>query len=201
MSNSVTAAVCQDRGIGRSPECDDRTMGEWPDRELLRGCQRGDAEAWDVLVGRYERLIFSVALRNGLSREDAADVTQSTFIALLGSIDRLRDGERLPFWLMTVARRHAWRLHRREQSPPAELPPASPVDPIDDWERAAVIQDALQRLAPPCRELLLALYFDPSAPSYAQVARRLGRAVGGLGPMRARCLERLRALIGEDVLR
>jgi len=53
------------------------------DARLLQGCRRGEAESWDALVHRYERLVFSVALRSGLSPADAADVTQSTFIALL----------------------------------------------------------------------------------------------------------------------
>jgi len=50
-----------------------------------------------------------------------------------------------------------------------------------------------------CGDLLLALYFDPVTPSYAQVAERLGRSIGGIGPMRARCLQRMRALLGEDL--
>ena len=66
------------------------------DAELVVACRAGDQEAWGLLVGRYERLVFSVALRNGVTRDEAADITQMTFIALLESIGRLRDGERLP---------------------------------------------------------------------------------------------------------
>lgn len=177
-----------------------RPSGACSERELLQACQSGDEQAWDLLVARYERLVYSIALRSGLSPEDAADVTQITFIALLDSIDRLRDDQRLPFWLMTVARRQSWRLrHRRDQELPLGDPGQAAADPIEDWERTAVVHEALQRLRAPCRDLLLALYFDPSKPSYTEVAERLGRAVGGLGPMRARCLERLRAILGEDV--
>ena len=71
--------------------------------ELLAACRTGDQEAWELLVGRYERLVFSVALRNGVTREEAADVTQMTFIALLESVARLRDDQRLASWLMSVA--------------------------------------------------------------------------------------------------
>jgi Sigma-70 region 2 len=60
------------------------------DADLLSRCRAGDDAAWDQLVGKYERLVFSVALRNGLDREDAADVTQTTFIALLDSTDQDR---------------------------------------------------------------------------------------------------------------
>ena len=154
--------------------------------------------AWELLVGRYERLVFSVALRNGVSRDEAADITQMTFVALLESITRLRDEQRLASWLMSVARRLAWRQVRRsERERPLEQP-SSPEDPIAAWERVAVVHEALQRLGQACRELLLALYFDPAAPSYAEVASRLGRPIGGIGPMRARCLQHLRTLLGED---
>ena len=44
------------------------------------------------------------------------------------------------------------------------------------------LHDALLRLAAPCRELLIALYFDPEKPSYAEIAARFDRSVGGIGP-------------------
>jgi RNA polymerase sigma factor (sigma-70 family) len=168
------------------------------DHELLTACRDGDQDAWELLVGRYERLVFSVALRNGVTREEAADVTQMTFVALLESITRLRDEQRLASWLMSVARRLAWRQRRRSERerPVEQLSPRE--DPIAAWERVAVLQEGLQKLGQACRDLLLALYFDPAAPSYAEVAERLGRPIGGIGPMRARCLQRLRTLLGED---
>jgi RNA polymerase sigma factor (sigma-70 family) len=170
------------------------------DLELLSACRTGDQNAWDALVARYERLVFSVALRNGVTREEAADITQMTFIALLESLSRLRDEQRLASWLMSVSRRQAWRQRRRhERERPVEQV-SSGEDPIAAWERVAVVHEGLQRLGGACRDLLLALYFDPAAPSYAEVAQRLGRSIGGIGPMRARCLQHLRALLGEDAL-
>jgi RNA polymerase sigma factor (sigma-70 family) len=169
------------------------------DLELLNACRAGDQDAWALLVERYQRLVFSVALRNGVGREEAADITQMTFVALLESIGKLRDEQRLASWLMSVARRLAWRQRRRSQRERRLIEQATwPEDPFAAWERIALLHDGLQRLGPACRDLLLALYFDPTAPTYAAVAERLGRRVGGIGPMRARCLQRLRALLGED---
>lgn len=168
------------------------------DTDLLRRCRTGDAEAWETLVGRYERLVFSVALRNGVSWEDAADVTQTTFVALLDAIDLLREDERLGSWLMTVARRQAWRSRRRREPlpDPSDRSPAA-ADPIEDWERLSWLHTGLQQLGDLCRELLTALYFDKDSPSYAEIAPRLNKAVGSIGPLRARCLERLRAILGD----
>lgn len=176
------------------------TGGSGPsDADLLRACRLGDERAWDALVGRYERLVFSVALRNGVTREEAADITQMTFVALLESIGAVREEQRLASWLMTVARRLSWRAVRRgEREHPLQWDPNGSRDAIADWERVAVVHDGLLGLGQGCRDLLLALYFSPAIPSYAEVAERLGRSIGGIGPMRARCLKQLRGLLGED---
>ncbi|WP_344202236.1 sigma-70 family RNA polymerase sigma factor [Aeromicrobium alkaliterrae] len=178
-----------------------RALAAPSDTELLQRCRASDAAAWDLLVERYERLVFSVALRNGLSREDAADVTQTTFVALIDSLHRLEDDQRLASWLMTVARRQAWRVRStsRRDVPLETLVEPATEDPYELWDTQTVVHDALATLGGTCRELLLALYFDPAEPSYADIATRLGRSVGGIGPLRGRCLERLRTLMTENL--
>ena len=47
------------------------------DEELLHACRTGDSRAWEQLLERYERLVFSIARNTGLSREDAADMERS----------------------------------------------------------------------------------------------------------------------------
>jgi RNA polymerase sigma factor (sigma-70 family) len=178
--------------------------------QLLRRCRDGDDEAWAELVGNHERLVFGVAVREGLDTDDAADVTQIVFESLLTALPQLRDDERLSAWLCSVARRQAWRVRERRQR---ERSASSLIDdadrlplpaPADDWsdeiERSLWLHDALLALGEPCRSLLIALYFDPMGPSYAEVAVRLGRPVGSIGPSRARCLTHLRAMmeVGES---
>lgn len=167
--------------------------------ELIVGCRDGDKASWAKLVARYETLVYTVARRNGLGPDDAADVTQTTFATLLEDLDDLRDSERLPYWLATVARRQSWRLKRRvEREPLIAVEEGFGVDPFIDWERFEVINEAMSRLGDPCRTLLTLLFFDPAQPSHAEVAERLGRALGGIGPLRGRCLDKLRSLLGED---
>ncbi|MGN6780300.1 MAG: RNA polymerase sigma factor [Marmoricola sp.] len=178
-----------------------RSGGQQPpptDAALLDRCREGDASAWDEIVRRYERLTFSVALRNGLSREDAADITQIAFVSLYDSLGRLREDERLASWLMTVARRQSWRVRNAARRlSPLEHAPEETDDPLADWETATVLHDALADLGDPCRELLVALYFEAEEPSYAEIADRMGRAIGGIGPMRGRCLAKLRQIMEE----
>lgn len=175
------------------------------DQALLRACRSGDAAAWETLVTTYERLVFSIPLNYGLSRDDAADITQLTFTILLQSLDTIRDQEQLAAWLATVARRHTWRVRQRnyresvgeyaELPEPVTLPGAVQTDAVERWELIEWLHTGLAQLNHRCRELLLALYFDDQPAAYADVASRLSIALGSIGPTRARCLERLKQLL------
>jgi RNA polymerase sigma factor (sigma-70 family) len=187
----------------------DRDAGD-SDRNLIRRCRQGNAGAWQQLLNRYERLVYSIPLRYGLSRHDAADIAQITFTILIQSMDRLSEDSRLGPWLVTVARRHSWRLierNRRESAnerlegkdlaASAVLLGRSDADSIEHWELAEWLDAGLSKLSTACRELLLALYFQPERSSYAEVAARLSMPLGSIGPRRARCLKSLRQVLGE----
>lgn len=175
------------------------------DSDLIQACRAGDTDAWERLVDEYERLVYSIALNQGATAEDAADVTQITFTILMESLDDLRDDSNLAAWLGTVARRHTWRLLKRRRREPTGADADIAGDPtarkspesntnvaVARWEQIEWIEYGLKLLDDRCRQLLLALYFDPDEPSYADVADRLDMAVGSVGPTRARCLERMR---------
>jgi len=170
------------------------------DRELIRACRAGGGQAWERLLDKYERLVFSISLSYGLTTDDAADVTQITFTILLQNLDTLPDEIRLSSWLATVARRHTWRLlarNRREAVNPDEDLAGNDVlgGIVDNRERlelAEWLNYGLSMLDERCRQLLLALYFDAEQPSYTQVAEHLKMPVGSIGPTRARCLEQMR---------
>ncbi len=184
------------------------------DEELIRSCRAGDARAWEKVVNRYERLVFSIPLSYGLSRDDAADVAQLTFTILFQSLDRLQDDSRLGPWLATVARRHAWRsMERNRREGPARredlagsatLPGGAVLvggdggaDPLEHYEVVEWLDRGLSTLDERCRALLLALYLAPEKLSYAETADRLGIPVGSIGPTRARCLKSLRRAMTE----
>ena len=187
-------------GVGDDPLVQDPAL--LPDADLLVLVRDGSAAAWEEIVDRYQTLTYSAALAAELRPEEAVDATQSAFLALLESRTALRSDDCVASWLVTVVRRQAWRVRRvRDRELPvaelaAERDRAVPA-PSVDWDVQISLHDALQRLGSPCRDLLEALYFDPAEPSYSEIARRLGRAVGSIGPLRGRCLERLRRLMGD----
>ena len=47
------------------------------DEWLVQGCIRGDQQAWEALIDKYKRLIFSIPIKYGASSTDAADVFQA----------------------------------------------------------------------------------------------------------------------------
>jgi RNA polymerase sigma factor (sigma-70 family) len=175
------------------------------DWDLISACRAGQANAWEDLVTRYERLVFSIALSYGLSRDDAADVAQTTFLALFRSLAGLSEDTRLSAWLATVAHRQTRRIlqSRRHEHPDAldlldeRLPSVGPPgsSPMERWELVEWLDYGLASLNERCRRLLLALYFDPTEPSYADVADRLALPIGSIGPNRARCLEQLKRIL------
>jgi len=178
-----------------------RAQQLFPDNTaLVTACRNGDAQAWSVIVDRYERLVYAIPIREGLSDEEAADVTQETFATLMASVDRIQRPDRLASWLMTVARRLAWRERHRDSRHALDVASVDVGSDVDVGTESVTVQwvyDAIQSLAEPCRSLVLALFFDPAEPSYAEIAIRLGRPLGSVGPLRARCLHRLRALLEE----
>jgi RNA polymerase sigma factor (sigma-70 family) len=171
------------------------------DESLLLACRAGDAEAWSGLLGRYERLVYSIPLSYGVSPDDAADVAQQTFTSLIEQLGRLQDGEALRPWLVTVARRNTWRvLARRRREPALSESMASPEDDgalhtLERWEAVEWLDRGLSALDERCRQLLLALYCQGEIASYEEVATRTGMPLGSIGPTRGRCLARLRAIL------
>jgi len=108
------------------------------DRELLNACRKGDEASWEVLVERYQRLIYAIPRRAGLNEDQASEVFQEVFATLLQKLNDITDPDRLHAWLVTTARRKTWRLLSKERL----LHPASAGDEERDEEMSAVVDNA-----------------------------------------------------------
>lgn len=194
-------------------------MSETPEDDvLLQRCRDGDRAAWSILVRRYQRLIYTVPRRAGLSEESCADVFQSTFSRLFEHLDRIEDGSRVRAWLVTTARRESLRLleeaRRRGSGQRAAGTGESDDDGADEIERIADpgplpealladlqdqhrVRQAVDRLDPRSRQFVELMFLQEEPLPYGEVARRMGMAEGSIGPTRARCLEKLRVLLQE----
>jgi DNA-directed RNA polymerase specialized sigma24 family protein len=75
-------------------------------RGLADAAAQGDPAAWNELVERFSGLVWSVTSSLGLSDDDAAEVSQATWLRLVEEIGRI-DPDRLGAWLADTARREA----------------------------------------------------------------------------------------------
>ncbi len=163
---------------------------------------QGDQAAWNDIVDRFSPLLAAVLHQCGLARADAEDVAQTVWLRLVENLDKLREARALPMWIITTGRREAWRQaasHRRVQVQDPGTGewtrrPASgetPDDVLVRSERKQALLAGLAELTKRERDLLLLFLQDP-LPTYAEISRRTGIPIGGIGPTRARALEKLR---------
>lgn len=186
------------------------------DAALVAGCLRGEARSWELLVRRYQRLVFAIVRRIGLDEHAAADVFQTVYSRLLAHLPRIADPSRVQAWIVTTTKREAllqrkhgerWISMTREgdadeahddAGPEWDLADESPQaeQALAALQQLNLVRLGLERLDPKCRNLIRLLFDDADAsPEYGEIAARLGMAVGSIGPTRARCLAKLRAYV------
>lgn len=178
-------------------------MTTWLDTIWLRVCQN-DVEAWDQLVERYAGLVYTVALKCGLPADDAQDCAQETWLALYKRRDRIHTPDALPAWLVKSTRFNANRIYRKqssqsraERSAPERLEPEEADAQIMAAQRLAQMELAFEKLEPRCRKLLGALFSESEELSYREVALKLEISLNSIGPIRKRCLEKLKRILQE----
>jgi RNA polymerase sigma factor (sigma-70 family) len=177
-----------------------KTIG---DPELIALCLQGDAQAWEALIMRYRRLIFSIPVRFNFSHADASDVFQAVCLKLIEHLHELKDETKVSAWLITTTTRqciHLKSLRHRETGVDEDF--EEPFDPSENLEIIRIqteeqqtVREAVDLLPERCRALLEMLYFDPRSLSYEDIGQTLNMPVPSIGPTRARCLEKLRTLL------
>ena len=167
------------------------------DKALIERCIKGDQVAWKDLVVRYERLVYSVALTFCPQVDDASDIFQQVWMELYEQVSDLRNVQALPAWLMTVTRRISYKVitaRRRSEPLNEQLPDIN--RRLTQIEHEHALERALELVDDRCRRLIDFLYFTPEQPGYAEIAGKLSMPIASIGPTRARCLEKLRRLLG-----
>jgi RNA polymerase sigma factor (sigma-70 family) len=171
------------------------------DEKLVRDCIAGKEEAWVTLLEKYKNLIFSIPLKHGLSRDDAAEIFQAVCAELLSELPKLRDPQALSGWLIKVTSHKCFHAHRQAQrwNPSEEARETGTQTEtlaenlLIEVEQEQKLREAISNLSPRCRELVHILFYEDPPRPYKEVAESLGIAVGSIGFIRGRCLEKLRA--------
>jgi RNA polymerase sigma factor (sigma-70 family) len=173
----------------------------------------GDRGSFDELVTVLTPLLWHTVRGQGVDPVAAEDVVQTIWMRLLHSSASIRDPQTIVQWLLTAARREAWRIAKRtrgEDNRQSPLPtqdgrqpdvPGGPEQLTDETvlreDRQRRLWKHVQALPSRCRELIRVIAFA-DRPDYAVIAASLGMPVGSIGPTRGRCLAKLRTALTND---
>ncbi len=133
------------------------------DPDLIREARRGDVEAYNLLISRWEKRVYNYLLRIVGDREDALDLSQDVFLKAYQNLQKLDDPARFAPWLFRIAHNEAFSSFRKRR-PEGEAVPqsdfagedipasASPAFPI---ELSIAVTTALGKLHADQREAVI----------------------------------------------
>jgi RNA polymerase sigma factor (sigma-70 family) len=179
------------------------TYEGYSDEELVKMCVDGDRPAWDALILRHVKLIYSIALDYGFNKDDSRDVVQNVCLTLFRKLHTVKDRGKVYSWLMTATFRECMNLARRRQREVArEGETEEPFDPAGTLEEIMIsaqkqrdVRDVAEKWDTRCGQLLRMLYFEEC--SHKEAAARLRVSHNGIGSMHGRCLEEFRSMLSE----
>jgi|SRR5919109_423685 RNA polymerase sigma-70 factor (ECF subfamily) len=172
------------------------------DREAVEACQRGEREAFDRLVERYQRDVYRLCYRYVNNHEDANDVAQEVFLRAYRAIRSFRGDSSFSTWLYRIAVNTClnFRAARRpatDELPDLADPGAGAQEQVEYDERSRRVRDAVSRLPEKQRAtVILKVYHDLT---HEEVARVLGSSVGTVKANLFHALGNLRKALGEPL--
>jgi RNA polymerase sigma-70 factor, ECF subfamily len=169
------------------------------EQDLYQAAIHGDREAFEMIIRTHSRTLFAIAYGILQNREEAEDAVQDALVKAWKSRWRVRDPEKFPAWLATIARyraRDIFRKHRHlplqtdleGHAPECSVIPENALTNEDD--RQAQVQSALAALPELHRAALTLLYFEDM--DYRTIENRLGLTNGALRGILGRSLAALR---------
>ncbi len=191
-------------------------MGRDAEADLLARCRRGEEAAWDQLFDRHyaaaARFIFQ--LGHELTREDAEEICQETFLSVIKSLDTFHGESQFQTWLFRIAANKARDYRQRRQAAkrgggqvPISLQAEDPengltLDPAStapgpdltlvSAEQVGLVRQALDQLSEPCREIIELRYFGDL--SYDELSRSLALNPKTVSSRLSKCLDRLEVI-------
>ena len=174
---------------------------------LIDAAQRGELDAFNLLVLKYQELAFNVALRVMGEEAAAADATQEAFISAYRSLRGYRGGS-FRSWLLRIVTNACYdELRRRKRRPAVSLEALvedsedegsvgstkladNPEAAVQRHELIDAIQDCLNGLQPEFR--IVAVLVDVQGLDYDEAARSIGKPLGTVKSRLARARAKLR---------
>lgn len=157
------------------------------DAACVRKIQRGDTDAFEILLRRHEKAIFNLVYRMLGDYDDAAETAQEAFLSAYRAIGQFRGDANFSTWLYRIALNHAntrrksrnAREHRLVAIDAADLVNDTQSGPAETLEKKEIrerVQQALNELEP--EDAVVILLRDMQDSPYEEVARVLNVPVG-----------------------
>jgi len=175
-------------------------MARDDDAMLVEACLRGDRNAFDELVDRYEGPLFSAAYRITGSVEDAMDATQNAFVNAYEKLHTFDTSYRFFSWIYRIAINQSLNLvdRRREQAKIVDDAPAegrNPAEIFDATEIRGHLKKALFKLEPHYRTVIVLKHLEGF--SYREIGELLGIPEKTVKSRLFTARQRLRAILIE----
>ncbi len=175
------------------------------DEDLVRQAQEGSREAFLALYERYLNKVFS-RVKSRVPAQDAEDVTQEVFIALVRSLNNFEHRSRFSTWLYTIVNRSIADFYRKRQrsgaAPSVNLEDAESTLPASTLEDEHIgermqIQRAFNNLKEHYREIILLRFVDGM--SFAEIAAHRRESFEATKSLYRRAIEAMRDQIRTKV--
>ena len=169
------------------------------DSELLNLASRGNNKAFEIIVRRYQKLIYNMVYQMVKNHEQTADVTQETFMKVyraLGSFDHSRDFRP---WILKIARNTALNALRKNRPEPSlddtevHIEPSTNLDPskvLEDKLSQQTLSEALKTIPENQRETFLLKYQHDL--SYNEISEIMDLSISSIKSLLFRARESLR---------
>jgi RNA polymerase sigma-70 factor (ECF subfamily) len=174
------------------------TAHDLNDEELMRAVQAGNMDALGALFTRHQNRVYTLCYRLTNDAAAADDLTQECFLRILRYGHSFTGQSKFTTWLYRVVRNrcndyHAGR-HRdmKHQESFATDPTVERGDPLEDSEHPALLQEALDRLSPEKREILVLSRFENM--KYREIAELCQESVGTIKVRAHRAMRELRRI-------
>jgi len=186
------------------------------DADFVERLKSGDSLAYDTLVTRYSGQIYGLLFRLTQDAEEAADLTQDTFLQVLRSVRKFRGDSELKTWLFRIAinesrnRFRWWKRRKRESTVSLDAQPVRDglplnetlADSSEDPERALIRRQERERIERALNDLPLlfreaVVLCDVEGQSYQEIATILGINIGTVKSRIARGREEMRKRLSD----
>jgi RNA polymerase sigma-70 factor, ECF subfamily len=162
------------------------------ERELYRAAIHGDREAFEMIIRTHSRTLFAIAYGILQKREEAEDIVQDSLVKAWKTRWRVRDPEKFPAWLATIARHNAHDVFRKRRAVPLPelLTETIEAEPTNTSALDQRLHSALAALPELHRAALTLRYFEDM--DYRAIENTLGLTNGALRGILGRALASMR---------